>query len=143
MHGKSFYLGLTMSLTIITASVLVAQEQNSTPSPSEQRAITVDFIEAERSDGEKSLVIFNGKELTVYTAKENVVSAECVETTMITEVPCDHLAVRTNRGLDFQVWGCSGARTPAEADSDHVQRRTGATATYGKLTADYCNRILD
>ena len=61
-----------MSLTIITASVLVAQEQNSTPSPSEQRAVTVDFIEAERSDGEKSLVIFNGKELTVYTAKENV-----------------------------------------------------------------------
>jgi hypothetical protein len=37
-----------------------------------------------------------------------IVSADYVETTTITEVPCDHLAVRTNRGLDFQVWVAQG-----------------------------------
>ncbi|MBV8280012.1 MAG: DUF2092 domain-containing protein [Verrucomicrobia bacterium] len=110
-------------------------------------------IEVERSDGEKNLVIFNGKELTVYTAKENVyatfsregtldqvikyalenlkirvplammllstlpseldkliLSADYVETTTITDVPCDHLAVRTNRGVDFQVWVAQGSQ---------------------------------
>ena len=199
MNNKSLYFALALlGLMSTTVPVLVAQEQNSTPSPSEQRAITIlnemsqflakterfsvtirdgydavqqsgqkiEFgelrkvtvdrpdhlrIEVERSDGEKSLVIFNGKELTVYTAKENVyatlsrqgtldqvikyalenlkmrlplammllstlpreldnliVSADYVETTTITEVPCDHLAVRTNRGLDFQVWVAQG-----------------------------------
>jgi hypothetical protein len=199
MHSKTFYLALALvSLMITAASVLIAQEQNSTPSPSEQRAITIlkemsqflakaehfsvtirdgydavqqsgqkiEFgelrkvtvsrpdrlrIEVERSDGEKSLVIFNGKELTVYTAKENVyatvsrqgtldqvikyaldnlkmrlplavmllstlpseldnliVSADYVETTTIMDVPCDHLAVRTNKGADFQVWVTRG-----------------------------------
>jgi hypothetical protein len=95
-------------------------------------------IEVERSDGERGLVIFNGKDLTVYTANSNVyatvsrqgtldqaikyalddlkirmplammllstlpseldnlvVSADYLETTTITDVPCDHLAVRT------------------------------------------------
>jgi hypothetical protein len=109
-------------------------------------------IEVEQSNGEKSLLIFNGKELIVYTAKENVyaaasrqgtldqvikyavddlkirvplammllstlpseldnlvVSADYVETTTITDVPCDHVAVRTNRGVDFQVWVAQGS----------------------------------
>jgi hypothetical protein len=109
-------------------------------------------IEVERSDGEKSLVFFNGKDLTVYTPDKNiyatiskegtldqviqyavedlkikvplammllstlpsevdklVVSADYVETTAITDVPCDHLAVRTDRGVDFQVWVAQGS----------------------------------
>ena len=109
-------------------------------------------IEVERSDGEKSLVVFNGKDLTVYTPDKNiyatiskqgtldqvihyavedlkirvplammllstlpsevdklVVSADYVETTTITDVPCDHLAVRTERGVDFQVWVAQGS----------------------------------
>jgi hypothetical protein len=108
-------------------------------------------IEVERSDGEKGLVVFDGKDLTVYTADKNVyatvsrqgtldqaikyalddlkirvplammllstlpseldklvVSAEYVETTTITDVPCDHLAVRTAKGVDFQVWVAQG-----------------------------------
>jgi hypothetical protein len=104
-------------------------------------------IEVERSDGQKGLVIFDGKDITVYSANDNiyattsrqgtldqaikyalddlkirmplalmllstlpselanlVVSADYVETTTITDVPCDHLAVRTTKGVDFQVW---------------------------------------
>jgi hypothetical protein len=195
MKNKSLYLALSV-MTLMTMMVQVpgAQEQNSTPSASEQRAMSVlknmsqylaqaqnfsvtirdgydavqqsgqkvEFgevrkvtvsrpdrlrIDVERSDGEKSLVVFNGKELTVYTPKENVyasvsrqgtldqvikyavddlkirvplavmllsslpseldnlvVSADYVETTTITDGPCDHVAARTNRGVDFQVW---------------------------------------
>ena len=39
-----------------------------------------------------------------------VVSAAYVETSTITDVPCDHLAVRTNRGVDFQVWVAQGSQ---------------------------------
>jgi len=110
-------------------------------------------IEIERSDGEKGLVVFNGKDLTVFTADKNVyatvsklgtldqvikyalenlkirvplammllstlpnelgnlvVSADYVETTTITDVPCDHLAVRTAKGVDFQVWVAQGSK---------------------------------
>jgi hypothetical protein len=109
-------------------------------------------FEVERSDGEKGLVIFNGKDLTVFTADKNVyatvprqgtldqvikyalddlkirvplavmllstlpseldslvVSADYVETTTITDVPCDHVAARTSRGVDFQVWVAQGS----------------------------------
>jgi hypothetical protein len=109
-------------------------------------------IEVERSDGEKGLVIFNGKDITVYTANKNVyatvsrpgtldeaikyavddlkiriplammllstlpsevdnlvISADYVETTTLTDVPCDHLAARTSRGVDFQVWVAQGS----------------------------------
>ena len=109
-------------------------------------------IEAETSDGEKNLVIFNGKDLTVYTANKNVYatvskpgtlddavkyavddlkirvplammllstlpseldnlvdSADYVETTTITDVPTDHIAARTSRGVDFQVWVAQGS----------------------------------
>ena len=109
-------------------------------------------FEIERSDGEKGLVIFDGKEITVYTAKKNVyatvsrpgtldqaikyavddlkvrvplalmlvstlpseldklvVSADYVETTTITDVPCDHVAARTSTGVDFQVWVAQGS----------------------------------
>jgi len=94
-------------------------------------------FEIERSDGEKALVVFNGTDLTVYTANKNVyatvakqgtldqvikyavddlkirvplavmllstlpseldslvVSADYVEATTITDVPCDHVAAR-------------------------------------------------
>jgi hypothetical protein len=188
-----------VSLIILVTPVLAAQEQNSTLSASEQRAMTIlknmsqylaqaehfsvtirdgydavqqsgqkiEFgevrkvtvsrpdrlrIEIERSDGEKGLVVFNGKDLTVYTANKNVyatvtrqgtldqvikyavddlkirvplavmllstlpseldslvVSADYVETTTITDVPCDHLAVRTSKGVDFQVWVAQGS----------------------------------
>src|SRR6516164_9854922 len=110
-------------------------------------------FEFERSDGEKGLVIFNGKDLTIYTANNNVyatmsrpgtldqaikyaiddlkirvplammllstlpseldnlvVSADYVETTTITDVPCDHVAARTSRGVDFQVWVAQGTQ---------------------------------
>src|SRR5215469_7311670 len=120
MNDKSLRLALpVVSLMVMMAPVLVAQEQSSTPSASEQRAMAilknmseylakaerfsvsirdgydavqqsgqkVEFgevrkvtvsrpdrlrIEVERSDGEKGLVVFNGKDLTVYTADKNV-----------------------------------------------------------------------
>jgi hypothetical protein len=108
-------------------------------------------IEFERSSGEKGLVLFDGKEITVYQANENIYastskpgtldeaikhavgdlkvrfplammllstfpneldsrvdSADYVEKTTITDVPCDHLAVRTAQGVDFQVWVAQG-----------------------------------
>jgi hypothetical protein len=108
-------------------------------------------IEFERSNGEKGLVLFDGKEITVYRTNENiyastskpgtldeaikytvgdlkvrfplammllstlpseldsrVVSADYVETTTISDVPCDHLAARTAQGVDFQVWVAQG-----------------------------------
>src|SRR5215469_9336997 len=200
MNDKSLRLALpVVSLMVMMAPVLVAEEQNPVPSASEQNALTilknmseylakaerfsvtirdgydavqqsgqkVEFgeirkvtvsrpdrlrIEIERSDGEKGLVVFNGKDLTVFTADKNVyatvsklgtldqvikyalenlkirvplammllstlpnelgnlvVSADYVETTTITDVPCDHLAVRTARGVDFQVWVAQGS----------------------------------
>jgi hypothetical protein len=109
-------------------------------------------IDVERSDGQKGLVIFDGKEITIYTADHNIyattsrqgtldqaikyavddlkirmplalmllstlpseldklgVSADYVETTTITDVPCDHLAARTAGGVDFQVWVAQGS----------------------------------
>jgi hypothetical protein len=109
-------------------------------------------IEVERSDGQKGLVTFDGKDITIYTAEHNVyattsrqgtldqaikyavddlkirmplalmllstlpseldklgVSADYVETTTITDVPCDHLAARTAAGVDFQVWVAQGS----------------------------------
>ena len=200
MNDKSLHLALpVVGLMVLLAPMLVAQEQNPTPSGSEQRAMTilknmsqylakaehfsVTFrdgydavqksgqkieygevrkvivsrpdrlrIEIERSDGEKGLVIFDGKEITVYTANKNVyatlsrpgtldeaikyaiddlkirvplalmlvstlpseldklvVSADYVETTKITDVPCDHVAARTSTGVDFQVWVAQGS----------------------------------
>ena len=107
--------------------------------------------EVERSDGQKDLVIFDGKDMTIYTANHNIyavtsrqgtldqsikyaldnlkirmplavvflstlpseldnlgVSADYLEKTTVTEVPCDHLAVRTAGGVDFQVWIAQG-----------------------------------
>ena len=120
MNDKSLHLALpVVSLMVMMAPVLVAQEQKPTPSASEQRAMTslknmsqylaqaqrfsvtsrdgydavqqsgqkIEYgevgkvtvsrpdrvpFEIERSDGEKGLVIFDGKEITVYTAKKNV-----------------------------------------------------------------------
>lgn len=200
MNNKNLYLGLpALTLMFIMVPLLAAQEQNGTPSTSEQRAMTIlksmseylahaqrfsvtirdgydavqqsgqkiEYgevrkitinrpnelrVEVERSDGEKGLVIFNGKDLTVYSAKNDfyvtvsrpgtldevikyavddleirvplavlllntlpsqldnlVVSADCVETTTITDVLCDHVAARTSRGVDFQAWIAQGS----------------------------------
>jgi hypothetical protein len=188
-----------MTVTIMKASVLSAQEQSSTPSTpapeampilkkmsnflaaagrfsvtihdgydvvqksgqkiefGELRSVTVSRpdrlrIEVERSDGQKGSVFFDGKDITVYTADNNMyatapkqgtldqairyalddlkirmplalmllstlptelatlgVSADYVETTTITDVPCDHLAARTAGGVDFQVWVAQGS----------------------------------
>jgi hypothetical protein len=38
-----------------------------------------------------------------------VVSADYVETTTITDVPCDHVAAQTSRGVDFQAWIAQGS----------------------------------
>jgi hypothetical protein len=38
-----------------------------------------------------------------------VVSANYVETTTITDVPCDHVAARTSTGVDIQVWVAQGS----------------------------------
>ena len=187
--------------------VLAAQGQNSTPSASEQKAITIhknmsrylaqaerfsvairdgyDVVqqsgqkleygevrkatvsradrlrfEVERSDEEKGLVLFNGKGLTVYTANKNVFatvsrpgtldqaikyavddleirvplammllstlpseldnlgfSADYVEATTVTDVPSDHVAARTSRGVDFQVWVAQGSQPLPRAAS--------------------------
>jgi hypothetical protein len=201
MNKKDFYVAFPIvSLMTMMVPGVGAQEQNSTPSASEQKAMTIlksmsqylaqaerfsvtirdgyDAVqqsgqkieygevrkvtvsrpdrlrfEVERSDGEKGLVIFNGTDLTVYTAANNVyatvskqgtldqvikyavddlkirvplavmllstlpselnslvVSADYVETTTITDVPCDHVAARTSRGVDFQVWVAQGSQ---------------------------------
>jgi hypothetical protein len=134
----------------------VVQESGQKLEFGEVRKITVSRpdhlrIEVERSNGEKGLVIFDGKDLAVYLANQNVyaisprpgsldeaikyvvgdlkvqvplammllstlpseldnrvASAEYVEKTTITDVPCDHLAVRTDSGVDFQVWIAQG-----------------------------------
>jgi hypothetical protein len=200
MKKRRWYPGLlVMTVTVMTAPVLSAQEQGSTPSPStseampilkkmsnflaaagrfsvtihdgydvvqksgqkiefgELRNVTVSRpdrlrIEVERSDGQKGSVFFDGKDITVYTADNNIyataprqgtldqaikyalddlkirmplalmllstlpteldtlgVSADYVETTTITDVPCDHLAARTAGGVDFQVWVAQGS----------------------------------
>lgn len=134
----------------------VVQESGQKIEFGEVRKVTVSRpdhmrIETERSDGEKGLVIFDGKQITVYLPNENVyasaskpgtidetiqyavsdlkvrvplammllttlpseidrrvVSADYVEKTTILDVPCDHLAVRTGQGVDFQVWVAQG-----------------------------------
>jgi hypothetical protein len=108
--------------------------------------------DAERSDGEKVLVLFDGKEITVFSPEEEVFastakpgdldnailhlrrdlqlrlplammfvtnfrselerrvrSVQFVELTTLMDVPCVHLAVRTN-AVDFQIW------IPSEGD---------------------------
>jgi hypothetical protein len=135
----------------------VVQESGQKSEFGEFRIITISRfdrlrIEVERSDGQKDLVIFDGKEMTIYTAKHNIyatscrqgtlnqaikyalddlkirmplallflstlpseldnlgVSADYVGKTTITDVPCDHLAVRTAGGVDFQVWIAQGS----------------------------------
>jgi hypothetical protein len=134
----------------------VVQESGQKIEFGELRKVTVSRpdhmrIETERSDGEKGLVIFDGKQITVYLPNKNVyasaskpgtidetiqyavsdlkvrvplammllttlpseidrrvVSADYVEKTTILDVPCDHLAVRTGQGVDFQVWVAQG-----------------------------------
>jgi hypothetical protein len=134
----------------------VVQESGQKIEFGEVRKVTVSRpdhlrIEAERSNGEKGLVIFDGRQITIYLPNENVyasaskpgtidetiqyavsdlkirvplammllstlpseidsrvASADYVEKTTILDVPCDHLAVRTRQGVDFQVWVAQG-----------------------------------
>jgi len=134
----------------------VVQESGQKIEFGELRLVTVSRpdrlrIEVERSDGQKGLVTFDGKDITIYTANDNIyattsrqgtldqaikyavddlkirmplalmllstlpselenlgVSADYVEKTTIVDAPCDHLAVRTAGGVDFQVWVAQG-----------------------------------
>jgi hypothetical protein len=134
----------------------VVQESGQKIEFGELRMVTVSRpdrlrIEVERGDGQKDLVIFDGKDMTIYTANDNIyatfsrqgtldqaikyavddlkirmplslmllstlpseldklgVSADYVETTTIADVRCDHLAVRTTAGVDFQIWVAQG-----------------------------------
>jgi hypothetical protein len=134
----------------------VVQESGQKIEFGEHRTVTVSRpdrlrIEVERSDGQKGLVTFDGKDITIYTANDNIyattsregtldqaikyavddlkirmplslmllstlpseldklgVSADYVEKTTIMDVPCDHLAVRSAGGVDFQVWVAQG-----------------------------------
>jgi hypothetical protein len=144
MNKKKSYLILpVVTVMNMIASVLVAQEQNSTPSASEQKAMTVlknmsqylaqaerfsvtirdgyDAVqrsgqkveygevrkvtisrpdrlrfEIERSDGEKGLVLFNGKDLTVFTADKNVYATASKQGTLdqIIKYALDDLKIR-------------------------------------------------
>jgi hypothetical protein len=133
----------------------VVQESGQKIEFGEHRIVTISRpdrlrIEVERSDGQKDLVVFDGKDMTI--ANHNIyattsrqgtldqaikyavddlkirmplslmllstlpseldklgVSADYVEKTTITDVPCDHLAVRTAGGVDFQVWVAQGS----------------------------------
>ena len=147
-------------------------------------------IEVERSDGQKDLVIFDGKDMTIYTANDNIyattarqgtldqeikyalddlkirmplslmflstlpgeldklgVSAEYVETTTITDVPCDHLAVRTAGGVDFQVWIAQGAeplprRIVITYEDEHGQPQFSADLSNWNLAPDVSDALF-
>jgi hypothetical protein len=157
LKNMSNYLAQTQHFSVTSREGYDAvQESGQKVEFGEIRRLTVSRpdglrIEAERSDGEKNLVFFNGKDLTVYTPDKNVyatvskegtvdavihyavedlkirvplamlllstlpsevdklvVSADYVEKTTITDVPCDHVAARTSKGVDFQVWVAQG-----------------------------------
>jgi hypothetical protein len=119
-------------------------------------------IEVESSDGQKDLVIFDGKDMTIYTANHNIyatsssqgtldqaikyalddlkirmplalmflstlpseldnlgVSADYVEKTTITDVPC------------LPNMDCTGQRAFAQAHRDYLQKRTRTTPVLG------------
>ena len=134
----------------------VVQESGQKIEFGETRKITVNRpdhirIEVERSDGQKGLTIYDGKDLTIYMVNQNVYavdskpgtiddaikyavndlhiqvplammmmttlpdelesridSVDYVEKTTIGDAPCDHLAVRLNTGVDFQIWIAQG-----------------------------------
>ena len=60
------------------------------------------------------------------------VSADYVETTTLTDAPCDHIAARTSRGVDFQVWVAQGA-SRAKARCDHLHRRARGNCSSGLI----------
>jgi len=147
-------------------------------------------IEGERSDGQKNLTIFDGKDITIYTAKDNVyatvsspgsldeavkyavdhlkirlplavmllstfpselsslvVSADYVETATLMDVPCDHVAARTNRGVDFQVWVAQGSqplprRVVITYDSEPGQPQFSADFSNWNLAPDISDALF-
>jgi hypothetical protein len=135
-------------------------------------------IDVERSDGQKGLVIFDGKDITIYTADHNIyattsrqgtldqaikyavddlkirmplalmllstlpseldklgVPADYVETTTITDVPCDHLAARTAGGVDFQVWVAQGSEPLPRRIVITYQDQQGQPQFWANLTS--------
>jgi hypothetical protein len=184
MKNKRLYLAFpAMSLMALMVPVLRAQEQNSTPSASEQRATAVlknmsqylaqaqnlsvtirdgydavqqtgqkvEFgevrkvtlsrpdrlrIDVERSDGEKSLVVFNGKQLTVYTPKANVYASVSRQGTVdqVIKYAVDDLKIRLPLAvmllstlpseLDRLVVSADYVETTTEGPCDHVAART-------------------
>jgi hypothetical protein len=157
LKNMSQYLAQTERFSVtIRDGYDAVQESGQKIEYGEIRKVTVNRpdrlrFEIERSDGDKGLVLYDGKDITVYTAKNNVyatvskpgtldqaikyavddlkmrvplavmflnslpseldnlvTSADYVETTTIMDVPCDHVAARTSRGVDFQVWVAQG-----------------------------------
>jgi hypothetical protein len=157
LKKMSEYLAQTERFSVLLRDGYdVVQESGQKVEFGEIRKLTVSRpdhlrIEVESSNGEKRLVVFDGKDITVYLSNENiyattsrpgtldeaikyvvgdlkvrvplammllstlpteldnrVASADYVEKTTITDVPCDHLAVRTAGGVDFQVWIAQG-----------------------------------
>lgn len=157
LKKMSEYLAQTERFSVVVRDGYdVVQESGQKLEFGEVRKLTVSRpdhlrIEVERSNGEKGVVIFDGKDITVYLANQNVyaisprpgsldqaikyvvgdlkvrvplammllstlpseldnrvASADYVEKTTISDVPCDHLAVRTAGGVDFQVWIAQG-----------------------------------
>ena len=147
-------------------------------------------IEVERSDGQKDLVIFDGKDMTVYTVNHNIyattsrqgtldqrikyalddlkirmplalmflstlpseldnlgVSADYVEKTTITDVPCDHLAVRTAGGVDFEIWIAQGSeplpgRIVITYKNEHGQPQFWADLSNWNLAPDVSDALF-
>ena len=147
-------------------------------------------IEVERSDGQKDLVIFDGKDMTIYTANHNIyattsrqgtldqtikyalddlkirmplalmflstlpseldnlgVCADYVEKTTITDVPCDHLAVRTAGGVDFQVCIAQGSeplpgRIVITYKNEHGQPQFWADLSNWNLAPDVSDALF-
>jgi hypothetical protein len=157
LKKMSEYLAQTERFSVVVREGYdVVQESGQKLEFGEVRKLTVSRpdhlrIEVERSNGEKGVVIFDGKDITVYLANQNVyaisprpgsldqaikyvvgdlkvrvplammllstlpseldnrvASADYVEKTTIADEPCDHLAVRTAGGVDFQVWIAQG-----------------------------------
>src|SRR6266403_2857419 len=157
LKKMSEYLAQTERFSVVVRDGYdVVQESGQKLEFGEVRKLTVRRpdhlrIEVERSNGEKGVVIFDGKDITVYLANQNVyaisprpgsldqaikyvvgdlkvrvplammllstlpseldnrvASADYVEKTTISDVPCDHLAVRTAGGVDFHVWIAQG-----------------------------------
>ena len=180
LKKMSEYLAQTERFSVsVREGYDVVQESGQKIEFGEVRKVTVSRpdhlrIEFEKSDGEKGLVLFDGKEITVYQANQNIYastskpgtlddaikfavgnlkirfplammllstfpselesrvdSADYVEKTTVTDVPCDHLAARTAQDVDFQVWVAQGDTAGTQAYRDHLHGRNRAAPILG------------